>query len=236
MCNASSGQQKNNAGKPTGSLLCIQHQGRKIMKAILKIIILSSGLWLTATSADDSNITGRYDTWAAMKADGWQSSDGFNDNRMHNALLWNGDVINQYPWTKYALLRHDPDMPMFLADKKKKTLSLMKLKTRSGARSDLRIIYQGEDKGKGCYISIVDSGYWLEFERQQYLGIKSYGKSDDKESGPIKPEILMTLPENCINKQQLNTIKAKQKEKDRALQQWVGEQTLKELCRQTGNC
>ncbi|WP_412705353.1 hypothetical protein [Aeromonas rivipollensis] len=206
------------------------------MKAILKIIILSSGLWLTATNADASNITGRYDTWAAMKADGWQSSDGFNDNRMHNALLWNGDVINQYPWTKYALLRHDPDMPMFLADKQKKTLSLMKLKTRSGARSDLRIIYQGEDKGKGCYISIVDSGYWLEFERQQYLGIKSYGKPDDKESGPIKPEILMTLPENCINKQQLNAIKAKQKEKDRALQQWVGEQTLKELCRQTGNC
>lgn len=200
------------------------------MKAILKTIILSSGLWLTATSADASNVTARYDTWAAMKAEGWQSSDGFNDNKMHNALLWDGDVLNQYPWTKYAFLRHASGSPMFIADKNKKTLSYISLKPRSGDLSDLNVTYQGEDNGKGCYVSIVDTGKILQFERSNQWPIP------DEAQPPIEPVVLMTLPENCINKQQLSAIKARQSAEDKRMQQWVGEQSLKELCRQTGNC
>lgn len=46
----------------------------------------------------------------------------------------------------------------------------------------------------------------------------------------------MVLPESCTNKQQLAAIKARQTEKDRQLQQWASQQSLKELCRRTGNC
>ncbi|WP_370602815.1 hypothetical protein [Escherichia coli] len=81
------------------------------------------------------------------------------------------------------------------------------------------MVYQGEDNGKGCYFSIVDTQVQLEMVNKK-----------------AEPRVLMVLPESCTNKQQLAAIKARQTEKDRQLQQWASQQSLKELCHRTGNC
>jgi hypothetical protein len=200
------------------------------MNSILKAMIISSGLIFTTISAHAAEITGTYDTWAKMKSQGWHSSDDFDDNKMHNALKWSGEVINQYPWTKYAFLRKMPGSPLFLADKNKKTLTYLSYKPRSGDYSDISIIYQGEDEGKGCYVSIVDTGKALEFEQSRYSMLS------DEPQQSVRTKIIMVLPERCIDKQQLSSIKAKQRQEEQELQQWVGKQSLKELCQKTGNC
>lgn len=200
------------------------------MNSILKAMMISSGIIFTAISAHAAEITGTYNTWATMKSQGWYSSDNFDDNKMHNALKWSGEVINQYPWTKYAFLRKMSGSPLFLSDKNKKTLTYLSYKPRSGDYSDINIIYQGEDEGKGCYVSIVDTGKMLEFEQSRYSMLS------DEPQQSARTEILMVLPEHCIDKKQLSSIKAKQRQEERALQQWVGKQSLKELCQKTGNC
>jgi hypothetical protein len=52
-------------------------------------------------------------------------------------------------------------------------------------------VYQGEDNGKGCYFSIVDTQVQLEMVNKK-----------------AEPRVLMVLPESCTNKQQLAAIKA----------------------------
>ncbi|MDH1899217.1 MULTISPECIES: hypothetical protein [Aeromonas] len=209
------------------------------MNKTLKIIILSSSLLLTATSVNaaylassvkSAKITATYTDWGDMKADGWRSADNFDDEKMSRALRWEGEIINQYPWTKYAFLRKVSGSPYFLADKKEKTLTYLSFKARSGDYSDIVVTYQGVDEGKGCYVSIVDSGRILEIERTNPWPVP------DVLPPPIEAVVLKTLPENCVNNSQLNAIKAKQAAEDKKLKQWVGEQTLKELCRRNGNC
>ncbi|WP_439826058.1 hypothetical protein [Aeromonas caviae] len=206
------------------------------MNKTLKFIILSSSLLLTATSVNaaylvssvkSAEITATYTDWGMMKAEGWRSTDNFDDEKMSRALAWQGEIRNQYPWTKYAFLRKASGSSYFLADKKEKTLTYLSFKTRSGDYSDIVVTYQGVDEGKGCYVSIVDSGRALEAQRFDPLVT---------DAPPIEAVVLKTLPENCVNNNQLNAIKAKQAAEDKKLQQWVGEQTLKELCRRNGNC
>lgn len=206
------------------------------MNKTLKTILISSSLMFTVTSVNaaylvhsvkSAKITATYTEWGDMKADGWRSADNFDDEKMSHALRWEGEIINQYPWTKYAFLRKVSGSPYFLADKKEKTLTYLSFKTRSGDYSDIVVTYQGVDEGKGCYVSIVDSGRVLEAQRFDPLVT---------DAPPIEAVVLKTFPENCVNNSQLNAIKAKQAAEDKKLQQWVGEQTLKELCRQNGNC
>lgn len=206
------------------------------MNNALKTIILSSSLLFTATSVNaaylassvkSAEITATYTDWGMMKADGWRSADNFDDEKMSRALKWQGEIRNQYPWTKYSFLRKASGSPYFLADKKEKTLTYLLFKARSGDYSDIVVTYQGVDEGKGCYVSIVDSGRVLEAQRFDPLVT---------DAPPIEAVVLKTLPENCINNSQLNAIKAKQAAEDRKMLQWVGEQTLKELCRRDGNC
>lgn len=178
-----------------------------------------AGLLLLTTSARAYDATGTLTTWYDMKESGWTSADGYDDVKMHNALGLKADIIGYYPWTNTFLLRRAYNTPLYLADKKTKTIRYLNLKTASGINSDLDVVYQGEDKGQGCYFSIIDTQIQLEIINQK-----------------AEPRVLMVLPENCTNKKQLAAIKARQAEKDRQLQQWVSQQSLKELCLRTGNC
>ncbi|WP_275146439.1 hypothetical protein [Citrobacter portucalensis] len=178
-----------------------------------------TGLLLLTTSAHAYDVTGRLTNWYDMKKSGWTSANGYDDVKMLNALGLKADIIGYYPWTNTFLLRQAYNTPLYLADKKAKTVRYLNLKTASGYASDLDVVYQGEDNGKGCYFSIVDTQVQLEMVNKK-----------------AEPRVLMVLPENCTNKQQLAAIKARQTEKDRQLQQWASQQSLKELCRRTGNC
>ncbi|QDX31029.1 hypothetical protein [Dickeya poaceiphila] len=188
------------------------------MKKILGTMILAGSLILTG-NAHAYDITGHVKHWMAMKESGWTSADGYDDDRMMNALGFNAAMIGYYPWTHTFLIRRDYDTALFLADKKSKTVRRLNLKTASGYNSDLDVVYQGEDNGKGCYFSVIDTQAQLELINQK-----------------TTPQVLMVLPEQCIDKKQLAAIKARQSERERQLQQWVAQQSMKELCRRNGNC
>lgn len=153
-----------------------------------------------------------------MQADGWKSADGTDNNTLHNAL-YQADVIGNYPWTKQFLLRIRGGGAYYLADKKTHTVRRLNLKPASGYTSDLTSVYQGEDQGKGCYFTIIDTQYQLELAEE-----------------PHSNQVLAAFPENCVNKKQQAALAARSSEADRKLQQWVAQQSLAELCRRTGNC
>jgi hypothetical protein len=95
-----------------------------------------------------------------MKKSGWTSADGYDDVKMLNALGLKADIIGYYPWTNTFLLRQAYNTPLYLADKKKNR-PLSEPENGCGY-ADLDVVYQGEDNGKGCYFSIVDTQVQLE--------------------------------------------------------------------------
>ncbi|MDL3689006.1 hypothetical protein QR238_11425 [Salmonella enterica] len=180
---------------------------------------LAASLCITSVPpvlADD--IMGSVRSWQYMQADGWKSADGTDNNTLHNAL-YQADVIGNYPWTKQFLLRIRGGGAYYLADKKTHTVRRLNLKPASGYTSDLTSVYQGEDQGKGCYFTIIDTQYLLELAEE-----------------PHSNQVLAAFPENCVNKKQQAALAARSSEADRKLQQWVAQQSLAELCRRTGNC
>lgn len=182
------------------------------------------------------NVVGMVKAWQYMQADGWKSADNLDDNTMINAL-YQADVIGNYPWTKQFLLRERGRGAYYLADKKTHTVRKLKLSPASGFNSDLTSVYQGEDQGKGCYLTVIDTQYQLldQAESEAF-------KADDhqKYMAQIKtqfsPNVILAISESCVNEKQKAATAAKHSEEEKKLQQWVASQSLAELCRRTGNC
>ncbi|MBN3262160.1 hypothetical protein [Pectobacterium brasiliense] len=191
------------------------------------------------------NIVGTVKAWQYMQADGWKSAEGTDDNTLHN-MLYQANVIDNYPWTKQFLLRTRGGGAIFLADKKTHTIRQLKLNPSGETYNDIETVYQGEDKGEGCYFAIIDNKFEV---RDKAINALIYpGGSAPQDTGDVlkakvakvrqqmAPEVVMVMPENCVNKKQQTALAAKRSENDRKLQQWVSQQSLAELCRRTGNC
>lgn len=119
------------------------------IKAAIASLILSASFQSSAT------ITGTVKAWPYMESAGWKSADGYDFNKMHNAL-YQAEVIDNYPWTKQFLIRVRGSGSFFLADKKSKTVRHLNIKPLSGYSSDLNSVYQGENNGKGCFFAVID--------------------------------------------------------------------------------
>ncbi|BBS54659.1 TPA: hypothetical protein ACJ2PE_001936 [Klebsiella pneumoniae] len=207
---------------------------------LLTTTLLATSICLSAVfPADAGNIVGSVKAWEYMQADGWKSADGMDDNTLHN-MLYQANVIDNYPWTKQFLLRTRGGGAIFLADKKTHTIRQLKLNPVGETYNDIETVYQGEDKGDGCYFAIVDN---QSSARQKAIDdLLSYPLVDnvDAKAKQIRqqmtPKVVMVIPDRCVNKQQQAALAAKRSEEDRKLQQWVAQQSLAELCHRTGNC
>ena len=207
---------------------------------LLTTTLLATSICLSAVfPADAGNIVGSVKAWEYMQADGWKSADGMDDNTLHN-MLYQANVIDNYPWTKQFLLRTRGGGAIFLADKKTHTIRQLKLNPVGETYNDIETVYQGEDKGDGCYFPIVDN---QSSARQKAIDdLLSYPLVDnvDAKAKQIRqqmtPKVVMVIPDRCVNKQQQAALAAKRSEEDRKLQQWVAQQSLAELCHRTGNC
>lgn len=206
----------------------------------LTTTVLAASLCLGAVfPADAGNIVGTVKAWQYMQADGWKSADGMDDNTLHN-MLYQASVIDNYPWTKQFLLRTRSGGAIFLADKKIHTIRQLKLNPVGETYNDIETVYQGEDRGEGCYFAIVDN---QSSARQKAIDdLLSYPPVDNVDAKAKKirqqmtPKIVMVIPDSCVNKQQQAALAAKRSEEDRKLQQWAAQQSLAELCRRSGNC
>lgn len=138
------------------------------MKKLLTTTALTVSLCAGATfPASAETVVGTVKFWQYMQADGWKSADGMDDDTLNNTL-YQASVIGNYPWTKQFLLRQRGGGAYFLADKKTHTVRKLNLKPASGYYSDLTSVYQGEDQGKGCYFTIIDTQYQLELVNEPH--------------------------------------------------------------------
>ena len=210
------------------------------MKLFTTTLLAASICLGTVFQADAGNIVGSVKAWQHMQANGWKSADGMDDNTLHN-MLYQANVIDNYPWTKQFLLRTRGGGAIFLADKKTHTIRQLKLSPVGETYNDIETVYQGDDKGEGCYFAIIDNQSSARYEAEQSV-LYSYPKVDniDNELAKVRqkfsPQVVTIIPDNCVNKQQQAALAAKRSEEDRKLQQWVAQQSLTELCRRTGNC
>ncbi|SPZ64872.1 Uncharacterised protein [Serratia quinivorans] len=207
----------------------------------LTTTVLAASICLGAVfPADAGNIVGSVKAWQYMQSDGWRSADGMDDNTLHN-MLYQANVIDNYPWTKQFLLRVRGGGPIFLADKKTHTIRKLKLSPVGEIYNDIETVYQGEDKGEGCYFAIIDNKYSVRLQAEEsvlysYPPVNNIDNELAKVRQKFSPQVVTVIPDNCVNKQQQAALAAKRSESDRELQQWVAKQSLAELCRRTGNC
>lgn len=208
--------------------------------------LLATSISLSAVfPADAGNIVGSVKAWEYMQADGWKSADGMDDNTLHN-MLYQANVIDNYPWTKQFLVRTRGGGAIFLADKKTHTIRQLKLNPVGETYNDIETVYQGDDKGESCYFAVIDNQASVRDKAIDALIYPDWSAPQDtdvvlkakiaKVRQQIAPKVIMVMPDNCVNKQQQATLAAKRSEEDRKLQQWVAQQSLAELCRRTGNC
>jgi len=208
--------------------------------------LLATSISLSAVfPADAGNIVGSVKAWEYMQADGWKSADGMDDNTLHN-MLYQANVIDNYPWTKQFLLRTRGGGAIFLADKKTHTIRQLKLNPVGETYNDIETVYQGDDKGESCYFAVIDNQASVRDKAIDALIYPDWSAPQDTDTvlkakiakvrQQIAPKVIMVMPDNCVNKQQQATLAAKRSEEDRKLQQWVAQQSLAELCRRTGNC
>ncbi|EFH2856439.1 hypothetical protein GSG63_02070 [Escherichia coli] len=213
---------------------------------LLTTTLLATSICLSAVfSADAGNIVGSVKAWEYMQADGWKSADGMDDNTLHN-MLYQANVIDNYPWTKQFLLRTRGGGAIFLADKKTHTIRQLKLNPVGETYNDIETVYQGDDKGEGCYFAVIDNQASVRDKAIDALIYPDWSAPQDTDAvlkakiakvrQQIAPKVIMVMPDNCVNKQQQATLAAKRSDEDRKLQQWVAQQSLAELCRRTGNC
>ncbi|CAI2477892.1 hypothetical protein [Serratia liquefaciens] len=215
------------------------------MKLLTTTVLAASFCLGVVFPADAGNTVGTVKAWQYMQADGWKSADGTDDNKLHN-MLYQASVIDNYPWTKQFLLRVRGGGAIFLADKKTHTIRHLKLNPVGETYNDIETVYQGEDKGEGCYFAIIDSQSSVRdkaIDDLIYPTWPAVHDTDDvlkakiaKVRQQIAAKVVMVMPDNCVNKQQQAALAAKRSEKDRKLQEWVAQQSLAELCRRTGNC
>ena len=201
---------------------------------------LIASLMLAATFESSATITGTVKAWPYMQSAGWKSADGYDFDKMHNAL-YQAEIIDNYPWTKQLHLRVRGGGSFYLADKASKTVRHLKIKPESGYSSDLTSVYQADDNGKGCFFAVID-GKALALNRAEDGITASFPPRPNaaQELAQVreqfKPEVVAVFPDNCVNKQQEAAMNAKRSSDERELQQWVAQESLKELCRRTGNC
>ncbi len=206
------------------------------MKLFTTTVLVASLCLGTTFPSAAGNIVGSVKAWQYMQADGWKSADGMDDNTLHN-MLYQASVIDNYPWTKQFLLRVRSGGAIFLADKKTHTIRQLKLNPAGETYNDIETVYQGEDKGEGCYFAIIDSQYQLRDQAERAaIQAEDSAKARELAWQQFSPKVVMAISENCVNKQQQSALAAKRSENDRELQQWVAQQSLAELCRRTGNC
>ncbi|EFC1800404.1 hypothetical protein FBH80_22500 [Escherichia coli] len=211
------------------------------MKLLTSAALAASLCITSVTPAIAENIVGSVKAWQYMQADGWTSADGYDDNHMHNAL-YQAVVLDNYPWTNHFFLRSRDGGSLYLADKKSLTVRYIDIKPRDEYPLHLRIIYQGNNEGQGCYFAVVDdrmANYWTAVEDKllyQYPAVENVDEKAAELKKQFTPEVMMMVKDNCVNKQQQAALAARRTEKDRELQQWVAQQSLAELCRRTGNC
>lgn len=132
------------------------------MKLLTSAALAASLCITSVTPAIAENIVGSVKAWQYMQADGWTSADGYDDNHMHNAL-YQAVVLDNYPWTNHFFLRSRDGGSLYLADKKSLTVRYIDIKPRDEYPLHLRIIYQGNNEGQGCYFAVVDdrmANYW----------------------------------------------------------------------------
>lgn len=213
---------------------------------LLTTTLLATSICLSAVfPADAGNIVDSVKAWEYMQADGWKSADGMDDNTLHN-MLYQANVIDNYPWTKQFLLRTRGGGAIFLADKKTHTIRQLKLNPVGETYNDIETVYQGDDKGEGCYFAVIDNQASVRDKAIDALIYPDWSAPQDTDAvlkakiakvrQQIAPKVIMVMPDNCVNKQQQATLAAKRSEEDRKLQQWVAQKSLAELCRRTGNC
>lgn len=215
------------------------------MKLLITTLLATSICLSAVFPADAGNIVGSVKAWEYMQADGWKSADGMDDNTLHN-MLYQANVIDNYPWTKQFLLRTRGGGAIFLADKKTHTIRQLKLNPVGETYNDIETVYQGDDKGEGCYFAVIDNQASVRDKAIDALIYPDWSAPQDTDAvlkakiakvrQQIAPKVIMVMPDNCVNKQQQATLAAKRSEEDRKLQQWVAQQSLAELCRRTGNC
>ncbi|WP_049601695.1 hypothetical protein, partial [Yersinia similis] len=196
------------------------------MKLFTATVLVASLCLGTTFPSAAGNIVGSVKAWQYMQADGWKSADGMDDNTLHN-MLYQASVIDNYPWTKQFLLRVRGGGAIFLADKKTHTIRQLDLHPAGGTYNDIETVYQGEDKGEGCYFAIIDSQYQLR-DRAERAAIQAEDSAKARELAwqQFSPKVVMAISENCVNKQQQSALAAKRSENDRELQQWVAQQSL----------
>ena len=213
---------------------------------LLTTTLLATSICLSGVfPADAGNIVGSVKAWEYMQADGWKSADGMDDNTLHN-MLYQANVIDNYPWTKQFLLRTRGGGAIFLADKKTHTIRQLKLNPVGETYNDIETVYQGDDKGEGCYFAVIDNQASVRDKAIDALIYPDWSAPQDTDAvlkakiakvrQQIAPKVIMVMPDNCVNKQQQATLAAKRSEEDRKLQQWVAQKSLAELCRRAGNC
>lgn len=215
------------------------------MKLLTTTLLATSICLSSVFPADAGNIVGSVKAWEYMQADGWKSADGMDDNTLHN-MLYQANVIDNYPWTKQFLLRTRGGGAIFLADKKTHTIRQLKLNPVGETYNDIETVYQGDDKGEGCYFVVIDNQASVRDKAIDALIYPDWSAPQDTDAvlkakiakvrQQIAPKVIMVMPDNCVNKQQQATLAAKRSEEDRKLQQWVAQKSLAELCRRAGNC
>ncbi|WP_317178258.1 hypothetical protein [Pectobacterium sp. HCp5_1] len=155
--------------------------------------------------------------WFSLKALGWTNTDGISDDEL-GRRIYKGRAIFNYPWTEQFFVR-DGSGPLFLANKKAKTLSLVKVNTRSQSPGDLEVTYRG-NKTSNCTYEITDK--------------KTYFNANFANDKPEEPTLLLSIPEKCIDQKKMAEIQAQKREQEQKLGKWLVDGVNKEHYRRYG--
>ncbi|WP_248464877.1 hypothetical protein [Pectobacterium versatile] len=172
---------------------------------------------LSTFSAQAANELPAQFSWYTLKARGWTNPDGINDDNL-GRKIYKGRAIFNYPWTEQFFVQ-DGSGPLFLANKKSKTLSLLKVETRSQSSGDLEVAYLGS-RSKNCVYEIIDK--------------KTYFNADFANGKPEQPTLLLSIPEKCIDQKKMAEIKAQKREQEQRLGKWLADGFNKEHHRRYG--
>lgn len=168
------------------------------------------GLLATFSAQAATELPAQVD-WFTLKKRGWTNPDGMSDDELIRKI-YKGRAIFNYPWTEQFFVR-DGTGPVFLANKKAKTLSLVNLKTRSQSSGDLGVAYLG-NKSSNCAYEITDK--------------KTYFNANFANGKPEKPTLLLSIPEKCIDQKKMEEIKAQKREQEQRLGKWMADGFNKE--------
>ncbi|EHP3509419.1 hypothetical protein NMT31_003669 [Vibrio cholerae] len=203
----------------------------KIIAVVIAVVIAGSLLGANGAIAQNNSAIplgkkNESTNWFKLKKEGWSSGDNYSDEKMIPAVGTKGSILNDYPWTNYLLIQANYQSSYYLGDKKSKTLKILKIKTRSGYNDvDLKAFYQGMDEGQGCYIAFIDDA-------------TSFNSSLSRQPGDpeVEPQLVMKIPENCINQREAAALIKQKKEEHKKIMEALQKITLEAECRRLGKC